>query len=224
MGYTKRANSITALNPTDDFRNLRPAFEHFALDHDIPCTIRITPLAPPGTDRACDTAGYRLLDPTLVMTIPSLQDIPLSAVQDTIRHTSSPDKAWLDGYAASSGVDEKQREAHEAILACIQGEATFASIVSHSGARDQAAAMGYAVLDHGMIGLFDILVDEGQRGRGLGRSVVLALLDWGRRRGAQGAYLQVVEGNLAARRLYEGLGFVDMYRYHYRQAMQHASG
>ena len=41
---------------------------------------------------------------------------------------------------------------------------------------------------------------------------------WGAERGARDAYLQVVASNAPAVRLYEQLGFADVYRYHYRLA------
>ena len=218
LGYTKRANSMTPLEPTSDFTSLRPAFERFALDHGIPCTIRITPLAPPETDEACAQAGYKVVDPSVVMALPSLRAIPPLPLPN-VRHMPTADTAWLEGYASSSRLKPDQARAHEAILAAVEPEATFTSISSTEGGSERAVAVGYAVLDEGMIGLFDILVDEAYRGRGLGKSVVLSLLAWGKEKGATGAYLQVVERNVAATRLYEAPGFEHAYRYHYRQCV-----
>lgn len=218
LGYTKRANSMTPLEATSDFKSLRPAFERFASDHGIPCTIRITPIAPPGTDEACERAGYEVVDPSLVLALPSLRATPPLSLPN-VRHTPTADSAWLDGYAASSRLSPDQARAHEAILAAVKPEATFVSITPSEVGTGRAVAVGYAVLDGGMIGLFDILVDEAYRGRGLGKSVVLSLLAWGKEKRATGAYLQVVERNVAATRLYEALGFEHAYRYHCRQCV-----
>jgi ribosomal protein S18 acetylase RimI-like enzyme len=46
------------------------------------------------------------------------------------------------------------------------------------------------------------------RGRGVGRRLMTALLDWARARGVVAVYLDVVVGNDPARSLYERLGFV----------------
>ena len=56
-----------------------------------------------------------------------------------------------------------------------------------------------------------------ERGKGHGRRVVLSALKWARLRGARQAWLQVEADNLAARRLYETIGFTEVYRYHYRR-------
>jgi len=43
------------------------------------------------------------------------------------------------------------------------------------------------------------------------------MLSLGRASGARVAYLQVTEANVAARSLYYGLGFQELYHYWYRQ-------
>ncbi len=67
-----------------------------------------------------------------------------------------------------------------------------------------------------MIGLFDIVTLPAERGRGYGRAVTGALLDWGRREGATGSYIQVRAENPIARSLYASLGYEQVYAYHYR--------
>jgi len=77
------------------------------------------------------------------------------------------------------------------------------------------SAWAYASYTEGRIGVFDVMVSPEQRSKGLGRGIMRCLMDWGRQKGAEEAYLMVEEGNLGARRLYEGFGFKDIYKYHY---------
>jgi GNAT superfamily N-acetyltransferase len=73
------------------------------------------------------------------------------------------------------------------------------------------------VLHGGLLGLFDLVTGTAYRGRGFGGELLQRALAWGRRAGADEAYLQVVETNLGAMRLYERAGFETVYRYHYRE-------
>lgn len=71
----------------------------------------------------------------------------------------------------------------------------------------------YGVADFGMF------VDESQRGRGLGRALLSAALDWARDKGAHKVTLECWPHNVAAITLYEKFGFVveGRKRRHYRR-------
>ena len=66
-------------------------------------------------------------------------------------------------------------------------------------------------------GLFEVATAAAERGKGHGRRLLLSALKWARLRGARHAWLQVEADNFAARRLYDTLGFTELYRYHYRR-------
>lgn len=66
-------------------------------------------------------------------------------------------------------------------------------------------ACGWLVVDE--LHITAIAVDPNQRRLGLGRRLLLGLLQEGLQRGAAHATLEVASGNQAARRLYEGCGF-----------------
>ena len=71
-----------------------------------------------------------------------------------------------------------------------------------------AAERGYALLQN-------IVVDPEYRGRGFGRTICRALLAEAAGTGIGHAYLQVVQSNTPAMRLYESLGFRKVYTYRY---------
>jgi ribosomal-protein-alanine N-acetyltransferase len=70
-----------------------------------------------------------------------------------------------------------------------------------------ALACGWLVLDE--LHITAVVVDPGQRRRGLGHRVLAALLAHAGNRGAERATLEVAVGNAAARALYAALGFRD---------------
>ncbi len=75
----------------------------------------------------------------------------------------------------------------------------------------EMAVVAYAVIVvvAGELQIHNVAVQPAHRGRGLGRWLVELVLDIGRRRGAQDAYLEVRQSNVAAQALYRRLGFTD---------------
>ena len=77
-------------------------------------------------------------------------------------------------------------------------------------------ATGLGILDRDYIGIYAIHVHEDYRQNGFARQICTSLLKEGIKKGAQNAYLQVVEGNTSAKNLYSSLGFQDFYTYWFR--------
>jgi ribosomal protein S18 acetylase RimI-like enzyme len=211
-GYTKRANSANAIAreaSKPDFREIITAAERFYFANGQPTIFRITPLADPEAESLLAAAGYDFLDPSTTMIAP-LDDGRASAEIQVDLHPSS---AWLDDAAAAKGVGPVRRVAHDLIIRSIRPPAVFATAFL----ADTAAGFGLAVLERSAIGLFEIAVRSEFRGRGLGRDLTRALMAWGREQGAAEAYLQVLNTNGRAIKLYESLGFRAAYGYHYRR-------
>jgi GNAT superfamily N-acetyltransferase len=207
-GWTKRANSANPLAPSGPFATVKAAAEDFYAGRGLPAIFRITPLAPPDADAALAAAGYTLFDPSLVL-------IALLAGGhggSGVRIERAPSADWLDAFAAASGLPAGMRATHDAIIHAIAKPVAFATCRD----RGKAVAVGLAVMERGMIGLFDIVTIVAERGRGHGRAVTGALLEWGRQTGATKSYIQVRSANDVARKLYASLGYAQVYAYHYR--------
>ena len=58
------------------------------------------------------------------------------------------------------------------------------------------------------VGIWGMWVDPSHRGRGIGRALLDAAVEWAREEGARRVVLTVTESNPAAHRLYVGSGFV----------------
>ncbi|BBZ75703.1 N-acetyltransferase [Mycolicibacterium anyangense] len=64
--------------------------------------------------------------------------------------------------------------------------------------------------DPGTVYLYSLWLDPRVRGRGLGRQLVAAALDWARRGGARVVTLRMARDNNIARAVYESFGFTEV--------------
>jgi ribosomal-protein-alanine N-acetyltransferase len=81
-----------------------------------------------------------------------------------------------------------------------------------SGGEEDRGIRAYCAVQlvAGELQIHDLAVHPDHRGRGLARWLLRFVLDWGARRGADDAYLEVRRGNHAARELYRSLGFEEV--------------
>lgn len=80
---------------------------------------------------------------------------------------------------------------------------------------DGFAAVGFATLSRGLLGLHGMRTRPAWRGRGFARRLIAALAARGRAAGIATAFLQVEAGNAGAIALYERLGFRMAWQYAY---------
>jgi ribosomal protein S18 acetylase RimI-like enzyme len=146
------------------------------------------------------------MPPSSVIRHPSVSDITLDAA------VTDP---WFAAFCAMGGADRRHHGTMRQLLELIAPETRFAALWLDG----RIAACGLGVLQAGYIGLYDIAVAPELRRRGYGQRLVESLLAWGKGAGAQAAYLQVMLNNAPALRLYEKVGFREVYRYWYRVRM-----
>lgn len=208
-GYTKRSNSACTLGPpAAPLSEVGEAIEALYERHGQKPIFRLTSLARGDDAQWLARRGYEVIEPTAIMTKSLGEAIP---VDPDVIMTDTPSEAWLAGFAEGNRYGPAVRPTQEKMLAAIRPQALFATL-SHDG---RACGYGLAVIERGRVGLFDILVEERARGRGLGRRLVQAMLGAGAQAGAEGAYLQVLETNEVAIGLYASLGFARRYGYAY---------
>jgi len=208
-GYTKRANSANAVAPTVPFPEIFRHAELLYAAQQLPLIFRISPLAGTEVDSHLDNLGFRRMDETLVM----VAAIPQNSWQDDqVRIRMNPDESWSTWFADAHGIAAHHRRTHYLMLASLRLPAAYAMLMT----EDRAIVFGMAVLESEMIGLFDIVTTPSERRQGAGRRLTVSLLAWAATKRACHAYLQVTAKNIAARSLYEKLGFREAYRYHYR--------
>jgi ribosomal protein S18 acetylase RimI-like enzyme len=212
-GYTKRANSVNPLLP-----GRRPLAEKIlrceALyrANGLPTVFRLPSFLPPEIDAALAARGYETVDETLTRHM-ELRDFT-AAPDPAILLADAPGEAWLDGFAAISGLDARQRALHHRILRQIAVPAAYAVICE--GGAIAAVAIG-AIWDR-MVSFHSVATHPEHRRKGLGRRIMLSLLAWAKAAGAESACLQVVAANAPAIALYDGIGFTqEVSRYRYRR-------
>ena len=206
-GFTRRANSVALLTPGSRPVDQRIDFcEALYGRANLRTVFRVTSLcAEPEVPLRLQTRGYLAEDPTHVLAI------------DTARHGHAPHPqslardAWLDAYGALSGPPNNAQQLHALLLKAIRLDCLFGAITVDGN----VAACGLAVVEGDLVGIFDVVSAPALRQQGLGAQLVAGLLAWGAQHGASTGYLQVVQHNAPALRLYDRLGFTHLHDYRY---------
>ena len=138
-------------------------------------------------------------------------DVPAGLALDL---ADTPDEQWRTLYRYRG-----QRLPPSALELLLSApERTFVSI--RAGSR--TVAVGRGSLAHAWLGVTAVEVAPDARRQGLARAVLAALARWAAARGARSTYLQVADGNEAARQLYLSAGFTVHHRYDYLEAGREA--
>lgn len=213
-GYTKRANSAQAMDPDD----VTSAPERLALFADWARArgnqpvFRVTPLAGTGVIGALNTLNWQSFAPSVVMATPvGARFNPKHDCQNL----PPTEELWISGQAEIAGFGQQTQDDLGRILAQV-GLPTNGVLVHDDAGRPAASAL--TTVSDGIGVYLNVVVRPDLRGKGFGRSVMQSALNWSRDAGAKWAAMQVIAENKAALALYRGLGFDEIYRYHYRQA------
>lgn len=82
--------------------------------------------------------------------------------------------------------------------------------------RGNTIATGLGIIERDHIGIYAIYVDEHYRRQQLAKTIVSSLLLRAKELGIHHAYLQVVDENHIAKRVYHSIGFKPLYNYWFR--------
>jgi ribosomal protein S18 acetylase RimI-like enzyme len=208
-GFSRRLNSVTVMPGADVGRvGSRAAGARDWLERrGVPAAIRVLTATPPQLDAELAALGYTREGVTVVMT----GGLPLGG--SGIRHSAHPDPEWLDAQQRWSPIPAATAPGWLRVLERIEAPATFAT----RRFADAARAVGIGVVRRNRLVILEVATDPGHRRRGHASALVTGLGDWAAGHKATGALLQVVAENDAAIGLYQGLGFVEAYRYWYRR-------
>jgi GNAT superfamily N-acetyltransferase len=211
-GYTRRANSVNPLYPSTTDIGTKVDFceaIYGALGQNT--IFKLTPPTQPADlDDYLDRRGYAREATTSVQAL-ELANLGCPAPED-FQADSTVSAAWIEDYCTLNSVPRRHLPAMQGVLHNLILPACYGTL-RHHGAT---GALGLAVLQGDLVALFDIVTAPTLRRQGLGYALILNLLAWARDRGATRVYLQVMLNNPPALRLYEKLGFREVYQYWYR--------
>jgi ribosomal protein S18 acetylase RimI-like enzyme len=211
-GVTKRSNSVSLLYPSTLDPNRKIDFcEHLYESQQLPPCFKITPVAQPaGIDQLLADRGYAIHSYISFQTMDIRETPALSGGNVKIEVELTP--GWMDDFIRMNGFDPSRKNTYLGIMHQLNLPKCLISIRQ----ENQTIGVGLGVVEDRYLGLFDIVVDETCRNRGLGQLIVGNILHWGRKQGADLAYLQVLTDNSPALSLYKKTGFHESYRYWYR--------
>lgn len=214
-GYTRRANSATSIvAPSGGLGASIDACERLFGVLGIPPMFRLRG-AGDGPDTEADALlaarGYAIAARSLVETLEPLDPFGGAAEGLALGASPLPSEEWaavacaLRGHSQEAGI-------YQRLLARIRLPSVY--LLATGGDGPVGAAM--AVVDGEAAWVFGVIVAASARRKGVARAMMSRLGAECAARGAARLCLQVEETNAAARSLYEGMGYVPLYRYWYR--------
>ncbi|HNX86741.1 MAG TPA: GNAT family N-acetyltransferase [Bacteroidales bacterium] len=211
-GVTKRSNSVTLLYPShvDPIEKIRFCESLYQSKNIVPC-FKITPFSlPSDLDHLLENAGYYIHSHISFQTL-DMGSIPVAFHREVMIETTLREE-WIDDFIRMNQFDPARKEIYRMIMERLV--TPFCMVSVKQGAKTLGVGLGVAEKPY--IGLFDLVVDPEYRNRGIGRKLVEQILHWGLQQGATTAYLQVLTDNHPALKLYQSMGFLELYQYWYR--------
>jgi ribosomal protein S18 acetylase RimI-like enzyme len=211
-GYTKRANSV---NPIYAYKNnLEEKIKYCETvykNNGLPVIYKLVECDEHNIiDKELEKLHYEQNDITSVQICNNL--IALNNTINGIIINNGFDNTWINGFVECNKIKQEYIETIKTMLKNIIGN----KIVIYKEINGEIIGCGYGVIENNIVGIFDIIVKENKRGNGYGEEIVKSILSKAKTEGAKMAYLQVVNKNIIAKKLYEKLGFKEKYKYWYR--------
>jgi len=211
-GVTKRANSVSLLYPsTLDLEEKISFCEDLYQSQNItPCFKITASTEPAGMD---DRLAFReyFVHSKISFQVLDISHIAAEPIND-IRIETELNPRWMDHFIRMNEFEPARKSTYIGIMNQLFLPKCLVSLAR----GHETIGVGLGVLEGSFIGLFDIVVAKSYRNTGLGYLIVENILRWGRKYGANTAYLQVLTDNTPALGLYEKMGFKEAYQYWYR--------
>lgn len=211
-GVTKRLNSVNPIYASKiDVDEKIDYCENLYRSKNLPPCFKITGIVQPASlDQKLAAHGYNHVFDISVQLLHISQGRFVTGRD--IQISEATDEAWVDNYIRMNEVNPANRSIFKKIIDQIVVTRGLFTLKENG----QAIGCGLGVAESRHVGLFDIVIDKSYRNRGLGQVLIESILAWGKSKGAEYGYLQVLVDNDPAVRLYSKVGFKEEYRYWYR--------
>ena len=212
-GYTKRANSLNFLDPSDG-ADAAARLDHAARlsrRNGIGFVVRSSPLTPPEVMAELDRRGFEVFEESLMLW--RRLDGPAVASDPDVIIGPADDPTWLEAQSALSGYTPEIQRALAAIL-CVYGVPAWGLTLVEDGVPVASALLAIA---SGVACLTNVVTDPAKRRRGFAARMIGVAMAKAVQEGAAIGAHAVIATNDPARALYAGTGYGDLYRYRYHR-------
>lgn len=214
FGVTKRANSVHAIGLIPENKNWLQKIEQFYKEKSITPCFYISEISPMKLDGLLEAKGYKKIDEFLVMTA-SCSDIFKKIDKEnrfTFYSSSEIVDQWIYDFICLEGFPTERYQAYSCIFSAIKPKKNFVSIYED----EKIVGVGSIVVEQGWGCISNVVVDQNHRRKGIAVQLLRHLTEWAYENKAFNVYLQVLKENKPAIGLYTKLGFIPIFKNHYR--------
>lgn len=211
--YTHRTNSVEQFGTSTLPWSVKiPYCESRYQRWQTPTIFKISPLVSEDFDYMLENRGYEIQHTTNVMYL-DLANARINYKFSDVTLDDHVSDEWIHSlFALKNTTDPNHLRVVPSMYAAIPKD----TICAHITKDGKVIATGLGVIDRNYVGLYAIHVHDDYRHQGYARQICTAILNEARNRGLTSSYLQVVDGNTDARKLYEAIGYSFLYQYWFR--------
>lgn len=209
-GVTKRANSVYSIGDIPSSQNWLKDIELFYTRQAIMPCFYISELSAPDLDSFLYVQGYEKTGEMFLMEQLCKATTSPQKYQVEIELAATP--AWIRNFLQLEGFSPDSYTAYGNIFSNITLHKAFISLYHEA----DVVALGTIVVKEKQAYLSNIVVHERIRRQGVAYILMQELANYAHEHGVEKIYLQVLQDNLPAIRLYEKCGFKRIAASHYR--------
>ena len=212
-GHTTRANSVSVIYPSKlSFEEKVPVCEEYYKNQKLPCQFKVTEIDTE-LNEYLKAHDYQNVSETDLMSL-KLSDINFTSETETTScvFTEEPTEDWLNSYFPFEALtDELKQKTFRQMLSKVMVKTIYCSLLKDG----KIVACASVAIERGYMLLQNVVVSPDCRGLGLGKILCKSLILKARESGAEYSYLQVLQTNEVAVKLYKSLGYQKEYSYWY---------